>query len=53
MTRDEYVQLNVANNLRNEAMAQFNALQVRAELLAAGAGEIGVPGDQDAGFQRV
>lgn len=53
MTRDQYVALNVANNLRNEALAQFNALQVRAELLAAGAGDIGVPGDQDAGFQQV
>lgn len=53
MTRDQYVQLNVANNLRTEALAQFNAVQVRAELLAAGAGDIGVPGDQDAGFQRL
>lgn len=44
MTRDQYVQLNVDNNLRNEALAQFNAVQVRAELLAAGAGDIGVPG---------
>lgn len=53
MTRDQYVQLNVANNLRTEALAQFNAVQVRAELLAAGAGDIGVPGGQDAAFQRV
>lgn len=53
MTRDQYVELNVANNLRNEALAQFNAVQVRAELLAAGAGDIGIPGTQDAGFQRV
>ena len=53
MTRDQYVELNVANNLRNEALAQFNAVQVRAELLAGGAGDIGIPGTQDAGFQRV
>lgn len=53
MTRDQYVALNVDNNLRNEAMAQFNAVQVRAELLAAGAGDIGLPGSQDAGFQRI
>ncbi len=53
MTRDQYVSLNVANNLHNETLAQFNALQVRAELLAAGAGDIGVPGNEDAGFQQV
>ncbi len=53
MTRDQYVAVNVTNNLRNEAMAQFNALQVRAELLAAKAGDIGVPGDRDAAFERI
>ena len=53
MTRDQYVALNVANNLRNEAMAQFNALQVRAEILAARSGDIGVPGDRDAAFERI
>ena len=53
MTRDQYVAANVANNLRNEALAQFNALQVRAELVAANAGDIGVPGDRDAAFQSV
>lgn len=53
MTRDEYVERNTVNNLRNEALAQFNALQVRAELLKAGAGDIGVPGHGDAGFAQV
>lgn len=53
MTRDQYVDVNVTNNLRNEATAQFNALQVRAELLAAGAGDIGTPGDKDSAFQRI
>jgi WXG100 family type VII secretion target len=53
MTRDEYVRLNAANNLRNEAAAQLNALQVRAELLSVRAGDIGVPGTQDAAFARV
>ena len=53
MTRDQYIQLNTTNNLRNEAEAQFNAVQVRAELQAAGAGDIGLPGAQDAAFQQV
>jgi WXG100 family type VII secretion target len=53
MTRAQYVQLNVANNLRKEGSAQFNALQVRAELLAAGAGDIGAPGAQDVAFANV
>lgn len=53
MTRDQYVDLNVTNNLRNEAMAQFNALQVRAEIQATGAVDIGVPGDKDAAFARI
>jgi hypothetical protein len=44
MRRAEYVQLNVAHYLRTEAAAQFNALLVRAELQAAGVGDIGVPG---------
>ena len=52
-TRDQFVQQNVANLMHNEGEAQFNAAQIRAELKAAGAGDIGIPGSQTAAYQQV
>ncbi len=53
MTRDEYVQERVAFQLLGEGRAQFNAVQVRQEVIAAGGPDIGIPAGQDAAFQAV
>ena len=52
MFREEYVQERVAFELIREGRAQFNAVQVRQELLARGGPDIGIPGTQDAAFQQ-
>lgn len=46
MTREEYVRANVDNFMHNEGEAQFNAVQVRAEVFAASGTHIGLPGTQ-------
>jgi len=53
MTRAQYVQANVANDMLNEGGAQFNAARVRAELNAAGGPDVGIPGTQTAAYQAV
>lgn len=44
LTRDEYIDLNVREDLRNEGFAQFNSAKVRTEILDVGGPDIGVPG---------
>ncbi len=46
MTREQYVQANVDNFMHNEGEAQFNAVQVRAEVFAASGSHLGLPGTQ-------
>jgi len=52
MTKDQYVNANVNNQMHNEGEAQFNAAQVRAELKAAGGPDTGIPGSQTADYQK-
>ena len=47
---ESYVKNGVERSLRDEGRAQFNAAQARAEVQAAGGGDIGMPGTQDAAF---
>jgi WXG100 family type VII secretion target len=50
MSRDVYVELNVEEKMRNEGYAQLNATKIRDEILSAGGPDIGVPGNQSAGY---
>jgi hypothetical protein len=52
MNRDEYVDERTEFQLQDEGRAQLNALQVRAEIRQAGGPDIGIPGAQDAAFER-
>ncbi|MEP7358937.1 MAG: WXG100 family type VII secretion target [Anaerolineales bacterium] len=52
MTQDEYVNANLPRMMAGEGQAQFNAAQVRREVLASGGPDIGIPGTQDAAFQQ-
>jgi type VI secretion system secreted protein VgrG len=52
MTGEEYVNANLPRVMLDEGRAQFNAAQVRREVLASGGPDIGIPGTQDAAFQR-
>ena len=53
MTRDQFVQANVDNQLKGEADAQLNAAIVRAEVKRNGGPDIGIPGTQTAKYQAV
>ncbi len=53
MTRDQYIQANVQEQLRNEGAAQLNAAIARNEINGAGGPDIGIPGTQTAANQRV
>lgn len=47
MTRDQYIRLNVDEAMKDEGSAQFNRGQVRAEIMGAKGGDIGLGGTQD------
>jgi hypothetical protein len=53
MTRSQFVQANVDNQLKGEAEAQLNAAIVRAEVKRGGGPDIGIPGTQTAKYQAV
>lgn len=53
MTRQEYIDLNVREDLLNEGSAQLNSATVRAEVLANGGPDIGIPGTQTEDYQAV
>ena len=53
MTRKEYVQLNVQEQLHDEGSAQLNSARVRDEIRKSGGPDIGIPGSQTAAYQKV
>ncbi len=53
MTRDEYVEQNVKEQLRNEGEAQLNAAIARDEIGQAGGPDTGIPGTQTAAYQAL
>ena len=53
MTRDQYIQQNVNEQLRNEGAAQLNAAIARDEIRQAGGADVGIPGSQTAAYQQV
>lgn len=52
-TRQQFIDGNVQENLRDEGFAQFTAAQARAEIQANGGPDIGIPGTQTAAYQAV
>jgi WXG100 family type VII secretion target len=53
MTRDEFVEQNVQEQLRNEGEAQLNAAIARDEIRQAGGPDTGIPGTQTAAYQAL
>ena len=53
MTRDQFVNQNVQEQLRNEGEAQFNAATARDQIGQAGGPDTGIPGTQTAAYQGV
>lgn len=53
MTRQQYIDLNVQEQLRNEGIAQLNAATARDEIQRAGGPNVGIPGSQTAAYQQV
>jgi WXG100 family type VII secretion target len=53
MTRDQYVQLNVGEQLKGEGNSQFNETLVRDEILTAGGPDVGVSGIKSAEYKQV
>jgi hypothetical protein len=53
MTRDQFVRLNVNEQMRSEGAAQLNAATVRREISQAGGPDVGIVGTQTAAYQSV
>jgi len=53
MTRDDFVEQNVTEQLRNEGEAQLNAAIARDEIKAAGGPDTGIPGTQTNSYQAL
>jgi len=53
MTRDDYVEQNVQEQLRNEGAAQLNAAIARDEIQQAGGPDTGIPGTQTNAYQAL
>ena len=53
MTRDDFVEQNVQEQLRNEGEAQLNAATARDEIKAAGGPDTGIPGTQTNAYQAL
>lgn len=53
MTRDQFVETNLRENMLDEANAQFSEAAVRDEVLGNGGPDTGVSGTQSADYQRI
>ena len=53
MTRDDFVEQNTQEQLRNEGEAQLNAATARDEIKAAGGPDTGIPGTQTNSYQAL
>jgi WXG100 family type VII secretion target len=53
LTRDQYIDQNVQEQLRNEGEAQLNAAIARDEIGQAGGPDTGIPGSQTPAYQAV
>jgi hypothetical protein len=53
MTRDQFIQQNLRENMLDEANSQFNEAAVRQEVLRNGGPDPGVSGTQSADYQRI
>jgi WXG100 family type VII secretion target len=53
MTRDQFIEVNLRENMLDEANAQFNEAAVRDEVLGNGGPDSGVSGTQSADYQRI
>lgn len=53
MTRQEYIDQNVREDLLDEGSAQFNSATVRNEIQGNGGPDIGIPGTQTADYQAI
>jgi WXG100 family type VII secretion target len=53
MTRDQFIQRNLRENMLDEANSQFTEAAVRQEVLGNGGPDTGVSGTQSADYQRI
>jgi len=53
MTRDQFIERNLRENMLDEANAQFSETTVRSEVLGNGGPDTGVSGTQSADYQRI
>jgi WXG100 family type VII secretion target len=53
MTRDQFIETNLRENMLDEANAQFNEAAIRDEVLGNGGPDTGVSGTQSADYQRI
>jgi hypothetical protein len=53
MTRDQFIQQNLRENMLDEANSQFNEAAVRQEVIGNGGPDTGVSGTQSADYQRI
>jgi len=53
MTRDQFIETNLRENMLDEANAQFSEAAVRDEVLRNGGPDTGVSGTQSADYQRI
>lgn len=53
MTREQFIEVNLAENMRDEANSQFHEGLIRSEVMGNGGPDPGISGTQSADYQRI